>query len=154
MQSISELKDLKNGATLFGKFYPTDYVVAIYRNARLCQDAFDQLQRMGWADEDLIVVDGATFQVHQAEIRENRTFVDKFCAMLADKDAFASASNTMSSEDDYRFILIYAPTEELTAQVRQVVAPHAIYAQKYETLSFSEIETHGKADIQDSSLPI
>lgn len=138
--TLEDLKNLKNGATMFGKFYPKDYLVAAFSCPEDADQAVHALQGLGFASDDIVVCDGELILAHQAEILENRTFIDRFLGKFADHDSFGKKVERASHRDsDYRFVLIYAPTKEKTQEATDAICTRAVFAQKYDAMSFNEI---------------
>ena len=140
--SMEKLRNLKNGTTLFGKFHPANYVMAVYDNSEFCQEALQALVESGWADEDLLVSGGELFQSNAAENLKNEGCLDKIVNCFSDPDVFLNAVNRLSHEEGYRFLLIYCPTEDLTVRCQKIITPHAIFARKYALLSIADIVCH------------
>jgi hypothetical protein len=137
--SLEALKDLKNGATIFGKFHPKGYLVAVFSCPSDCDQAVGALKGLGWADEDVVVCDGDLILEHQAEVVHNRGFIERYCNRFTDQDAFSRTIRAVSHRDDYRLVLIYAPSPQQTEIASGVVSSRAVIVQKYDDLTVTEL---------------
>lgn len=136
--TLRDLRNLKQGATLFGKFYPTGYIVAIVeREDASAVEA--ELLASGWNDMDVLVADGELIRQHESEIEGERTLLDRFLVLFGEQTERPCLA--FSAAPDLKFLLIYAPDDDRASQAVQVLKGRCQVAHRYDKLSFSEVLT-------------
>ena len=149
--SLEKIRQLKDGAILLGKFHPTNYIVAVYSSSKLCGKALQSLLEAGWADEDVLVCGGDVMQANRAENILNEGFLNKLLHCFGDPDTFLSAINRLSEEEGYRFLFVYAPSEDLTVRAQHIVASLAVYARKYSLINATDIICQGEIESRNDT---
>ena len=144
------LRHLKNGATLLGKFHPTNYIVAIYKSAQQRVEATEALRVAGFREEDILLCSAPEVQANLDENVKNEGVLNRFLNSFADPDDFLAAMNLFTHKVGYEFLLIYAPSVESTAAAKAIVATQAVHARKYALLASEPIACHGGTEEDDA----
>jgi hypothetical protein len=143
-QVASYAPPLKHGATSFGSFYPTNYVLAVFRRDALVGLMSGALSDAGFPEDDIIVAAGEDVAEYDVASHERQGLLAKLgekWSRLYTDDA-ANADELMDlARAGASFVLVYAPDEAETALAAQTLRPLApLVLRKYEPLASKELE--------------
>ena len=132
----------KRGDTSFGIFYPTEYVLAVYRDGETAARAADALRDAGFAADDLLVASGAEVVEHYAALRESPgavARVKRFLSGLYTNEADLAGELLGLARSGHAFVAVHAPDGELTERaVRAVRGLGPVVLRRYDKLAVTE----------------
>ena len=143
-QVASYAPPLKDSATTFGSFYPTNYVLAVFRRDATVGLMSSALHDVGFPEEDIIVAAGQDVAEYEAAAHERQGLLAKLgekWSRLYTDDA-ANADELMDlARQGASFVLVYAPSEAETTRAAQTLRPLApLILRKYEPLASKELD--------------
>lgn len=143
--SKQQAKDkLKTGDSAEGIFYPTDYVIAAFENQSSLQGARDALSHAGFAANDLIVLDAMQMRSLKREKQQDEKHnpldaIKSFLSVMGDDSNFAEQYIELADRG-YSFLLAYAPDDEKTARVTDLIKPfNPQRARKYASMTVIDL---------------
>ena len=121
----------KESDTQLGVFYPNHYLIAVFRNLEMAQQAVKQLRLAGFAEDEVIAVAGQDF----IDLAEEETGLGSFL-MQALSRFFATEQMSHDSDLDLAqhgasFTAVHCPTEKTKKEAWNVLQPEAPLAARY-----------------------
>ncbi len=135
---------LKDGATSFGSFYPTNYVLAVFNTDTTVEQTRDALHAAGFSANDVIVASGQGVAEHDASMHASHGVLaklgEKWSRLYTDDAMNADALMDMARRGA-AFVLAYAPDEAATTRAINALRPFSpMVFRKYEALSTKDVE--------------
>jgi hypothetical protein len=109
----------------FSIFYPTHYIVAIFRSYVVAQDALDALRAEGYQEESLML-SGNEFISFSDEIHQHASLwgqlVSRFSRIIGSEELLLDI-DLQNARLGGTFLAIHSPNSATTKQIREIVEP-------------------------------
>ena len=135
---------LKDGATSFGSFYPTNYVLAVFRSDTSVDAAKQALLGAGFPDDDVIVASGQDVAEHDASLHASQGVLtklgEKWSRLYTDDAANADAIMGLARQGA-ALVLAYAPNQADTMRAANALRTlNPLILRKYEALTSKDLD--------------
>lgn len=143
-QVASYAPPLKDSATSFGSFYPTNYVLAVFPRDATVGLMSSALHDVGFLEDDIIVAAGHDVAEYDAAAHARQGMLTKLgekWSRLYSDDA-ANADELMDlARQGASFVLAYAPHDAETLRAAQALRPMGpVILRKYEALASKDLD--------------
>jgi hypothetical protein len=133
----------KGGATCFGVFYPTGYVLSVFQSPADAEQAVVALHAAGFADDDMLVASGAELVEYSHELRgDSRLFVrlERFLSQHYGDESGEEDDLVELAEQGSAFIAIYAPDDIATTRAAETARAFApVVHRKFDGLTHTDL---------------
>ena len=123
MGTISAL--FKESHTALGVFYPLHYTIAVFRDLPLAEQVKRKLVNAGFADDEVIAVEGKAF----LDLEEQETGIGTFFMQEVSRFLGCEQISTDHSLDFAKlgasFVMVYCPSEKKKKEAWAVMEPEA-----------------------------
>lgn len=139
----------RNGASTFGSFYPTNYVLAVFAHDPDADIASLALQAAGFSSDDIIIASGPDVAEHDDAVRSAQSpfakLGDKWSRLYTDEavddDLLADDDSLMDmARNGAAFALVYAGDQADTDRAMKTLKPFGpVVLRKYDMLAITEL---------------
>lgn len=134
----------KEGETEFSIFYPKGYVLSVFADRAVADQAAAALRAAGVADDDVRVTTGAEVVARHSTYQDDRTLMDcvrQFFSGLYGDESSMLDDLVARAEQGQVFVLAYAPDDAATsraAAAERVFGP--VILRKYGALAVTDLD--------------
>jgi hypothetical protein len=133
----------KGGATSFGIFYPTGYVLSVFRRPADADLAVAALRAAGFADDDVVVSSGAEVVEYSHELRADsrlRIRFERFVSQRYGDEAIEEDDLVELAEEGSAFIATYCPDDAATSRAAETARAFApLVHRKFDGLTHTDL---------------
>ena len=134
---MSELTKLfPERETRLGIFYPTDYIVAVFKSFNDAKSAHDALRHAGFADDETRAVPGSDVLDYFDELSQETGVWGWLMTELSrviDTEAHFLDADIRAAKRGAGFLVVHCLTEPDSARIRELVAPSRPIAMQWYT---------------------
>jgi hypothetical protein len=130
-------------STLFGTFYPTDYVVAVFDEIEQADQALAQLRQAGWPEEEVGRQTGEAVLANHQATHAHQNLFQRIGHALSSDEGNVLEQYLDEARAGHAFVTAYAPTKEQTHKASAILASYGGYRMRhYGEWTFSDIPSH------------
>jgi hypothetical protein len=116
---------------VMGVFYPLHYLVAVFRNVEEAQQVAKKLRHAGFAEDDVIAVEGREFiELEKDETGPVAYLMQKLSRFLA-TEQISTDHNLEFAGQGAAFVIVHCPGEKLKNEAWNVMKPSEPLAAHY-----------------------
>jgi hypothetical protein len=124
-------KFFKETHQAFGVFYPLHYLVAVFRNLGAAQQVAQKLRYLGFAEDDVIAVEGGDFiDLEREESGIGNVLMQELSRFIG-AEQISTDHNLELAHSGAAFVLVHCPTEKTKKEAWDVMKPSEPLAAHY-----------------------
>jgi hypothetical protein len=124
-------KFFKESDTQLGIFYPSHYLVAVFRDLEKSRQAAQKLRFAGFAEDEVIAVAGPDFLDLAKEENGLGSFLMQALSRFFSTEQVSHDSDLEMAQHGAAFVAVHCPTEENKKEAWNVLQPQAPLAARY-----------------------
>lgn len=133
----------KSGGTSFGIFYPTGYVLSVFRSPADAERAVAALHAAGFTDDDMVVASGPEVVEYSHELRgDSRLLVriERFVSHRYGDESIEEDDLVELAEEGSAFIATYCPDNAATRRAAETARAFApLVHRKFDGLTHRDL---------------
>lgn len=130
--TLTVLDGLKEGAVHGGRFYPVNYLLAVFDDVHKRQQAVHSLFAAGWETDEVVPVEGTELLEKHRERERQRSPVDRVISRFLNQDTAYEKALQLAYDPEYRFLLVYAPHVDQRLKAQEVLQETARFSQLFD----------------------
>ncbi len=129
---MSRLADFfKETHTAFGIFYPLHCLIAVFANLDAAQEVSKKLRYAGFAEDEVITVEGSEFIKLEKEETGLGNFLMQELSRFIGAEQISTDHNLDFAHRGAAFVVVHCPTEKTKMEAWDVMKPSAPLAAHY-----------------------
>ena len=136
-------KSFKGGDTSFGIFYPTGYVLTVFRNGLDADRAVAELSRAGFTSDDMVPASGPDVLEFARELQAFHgrfNALERFISERLGDEAYAASEIVALADAGSSFVAVYAPDDATAIRVAATArAFEPVVIRKFDRFTFTDL---------------